>query len=403
MDGKELLRRLRELLDEESSGTWISERVSYDFLWEAAIEYTRRTGKLTAEQAILTVSDQPHYSLNADFLRLYLTDSNHREYIEYHDGSSDHMITFKDYEDIVYSNYIKIKDVNTQTSALTKATDRFTDTAQDFSDWQTTGDTLAGYQLFVYDNDGRESYAYLGALADTTDDTAIYVHGAKSTTSSKGWVGGSSTGTAQRYEVRNVSSDNVPDHFAIRDKQALYSQITGTATSAGAASGGVCTLTDTSGLFLTTDYVSPGDHIHNTTDGSTGIVLSITSATALVCALFGGTDNDWSADDAYVIQPQGRVELYLDPPPSTSNRLIRIPYVPRPDPVYSDYGTYRFQYKAMTAIIKYAGWMYKYRDSEPNFGDKLFMWWDRQVRQDAAQLKPFLKQKRWGINLRRRS
>ena len=51
---------------------------------------------------------------------------------------------------------------------------------------------------------------------------------------------------------------------------------TRTTTSAGAAVGGASTLTDTGGDF---SDVSPGDIVHNTTDGSDGIVLSKTSST----------------------------------------------------------------------------------------------------------------------------
>ncbi len=312
MDGKDLLRRLRQLLNEEITGTWLDDRSSYDYLWEAAKQFVSRTDCLTSYQDITTVADQINYVLDVKFLKLHLTDRSNRYYIRYYDQSNYSFITWKDYEQIIYDNT---------------------------------------YQL----------------VADASQEGV-----------------------------------DVPDHFSIRDQQSLYSQITGTATSDGDASGGECTLTDTSGLFTTTDYVNAGDTIHNTTDDSHGVVLSITGANALVCALFGGTDNEWDTDDAYVIQPQGRLEIILDPPPDDEDDTVRVWYIERPQPVYSDYGSYRFRDVNMEAIIKYAVFLYKYRDSEPNFGDALYKWWDKQVRDEIYHLKPMLKERRWGINLKRR-
>ena len=36
MDGKDLLRRVRQLLGEASTGTYLDERTTYDFLYAAA-------------------------------------------------------------------------------------------------------------------------------------------------------------------------------------------------------------------------------------------------------------------------------------------------------------------------------------------------------------------------------
>ena len=404
MDGKDAIRRLREVLDEESTGTWMDTRTSYDFLWEAATEYAERTGCLTAEQRIITQANVPNYALNWDFLRLHLRDSDNRFYIKFNNGSSDTFIKHKDYGEIYYNNSNYIVDLNASTTGLTTATGSFTDDLQDFSDWETTAGN-AGYEIVIYDDDGRESKAFLGELTGTAL-TAVNIHSVAAVTGAAGFYQGSSTGTPSNYEVRKVSGQEVPGYFFIRDKQSLNTQITGTATSAGAATGGKSTLTDASGLFLTTDYVSPGDTVHNTTDASDGVVLAVTAATTIDTALFGGTGNDWSystgSADAYIIQPQGRSEIYLDPPPSTSNHLIRVPYISRPAPVYSDYGTYRFSQQAMEAIIRYAAWMYKYRDSEPDFGDRLFIMWDRAVRNEAHRLNPYLNRRRIKVNLKAR-
>jgi len=398
-DGKDLLRRLEQILNEESVGTWLDDKSSYDFLWEAAKEWTARTKCLTSMYEFKTVEGQPNYTLPAGFLKLFLMDKQNRYYVRYTDGT-DHFVKFKDYEDIIHENSVQTYDI--QQSTLTTSATTIQDTGQDFGDWETSsGDSV--YQLRFTDTQGNESWAYLGEASTTTnaDDTiAVFTDLARAST---GWNGaGTPSGTASHYRVEKASSADVPTSFSIRDKQALYSQITGTATSDGDDSAGECTLTDSSGVFITTDYVNKGDIIHNTTDSSDGVVLSITSATALVCALFGGTGNDWDKDDAYVIQPQGRLEIYLDPPPSDSGDIVRVDFTERPDPVYSDYGVYRFRQHATEAIVKYAAFLYKYRDQEPNFGDALFQWWDRAVRQEAYNLHPEKKRSRWTVNLKAR-
>jgi len=197
---------------------------------------------------------------------------------------------------------------------------------------------------------------------------------------------------------------DVPDHFSIRDKQSLYSQITGSATSAGASSGGECTLTNTDALFTTTEYVSAGDIIHNTTDESDGVVLSVTSATALVCALFGdGTDNDWTDKDDYVIQPQGRYELILDPPPDDEDDTVRVQYIERPEPVFSDYGVYRFSQQGSEAIIDYAAAKYKYRDDQREFAREFLGLWDMKVKEDYTNMRPMIKKRGFKVNLKKRA
>ncbi len=62
------------------------------------------------------------------------------------------------------------------------------------------------------------------------------------------------------------------------------------------------TLTDTSGTFLT--ETSVGSLVTNTTDGSTGVIASITDDNNLVLTgsgLSGGSDNQWDSADAYTI------------------------------------------------------------------------------------------------------
>ena len=211
--------------------------------------------------------------------------------------------------------------------------------------------------------------------------------------------------TSKQYEevIEEINTDSVlvPSHYMIKDKATLPTQVTGTATSAGDATGGAATLTASASTFVTS-LVSPGDIVHNTTDGSSGVVLSITSETALVCALFNGTGNDWDTNDTFVIQPQNRYVLVLDPPPSTAGHTVTVYNLKRPAPVYSDYGMFRFPTHYSNALVAYAAWLYKYKDNEPDYGDKWFGVFDRAVRQHNIEVNGNLRRKQFRVNLKNR-
>ena len=296
-DGKDLQRRLRELLDEESGSTWLDQRTVYDFFYDGALDFVDRTGCLRAVQSITTVANTNTYNLNPDFLRLYLRNSGGDYFLKYSDTSNTTFLTWTDYDDI---------------------------------------------------------------YGQSAPQTAL------------------------------------PTSFCIIDA-SLTSQATGTATAAGASVGGQSQLTDTSGDFAN---VAEGDHVHNTTDGSTGIVLSKTSSTVLQTALFGGASNDWSNADAYVIQPGARYQIVLDPIPSVSAHTISVPYVQRPAPVYSDYGIYRFINPSV--LVKYAFWLFKYRDKEPNFGDAIYKFWEAEVTKKAGSVNAGQRPNGFTVNLKRR-
>lgn len=304
MDGKSLLRNLRQLLNEASDSAYMDNRTSYEYLWQAAIEFVERTNCLAATQSITTVANQAEYNLNADFLKLYLRNKDNNLYIKYNDGSADSFPIFKDKSTIIYQN--------------------------------------------------------------------------------------------------STASVSVPSHFYIEDAPSLDAQITGTVSSAGALSGGQATLTDTSSATKFAN-ASAGDLVHNTTDASDGYVISKTSNTALVTALFDGTDNDWDLADAYVLQPQGRMRLVLSQPPSAASHTITVYYAQRPAPVFSDYGVYRFQPQHLQAIIYFAAWLYKYRDREPNYGDKFFTFFDSYVRKNSVQVNNAFVREGFSVNFKRRN
>lgn len=399
MDGKEAIRRLEELLDEESTGTWLEDRTTYDYLYEAAKEFVSRTAWLTDTYRFLTDTDIADYDLPVDFMGMYLRDRSNRFFVKYRTDGANYTLPHRDYEDIKYNEPYSTYAI--QLGNMSYGTNKFIDDDQDFSafDVGSSGSSSdTAYKITVYQNDGTERWAYIGDAASSTDRVNVY--------KDKKWVtagwNGDSAGTPSYYKVENIST-GTPTYFSIKARDELHSQITGTCTSARDKSAdGLSVLRDSSGVFLTTDYVSPGDVIHNVTDGSTGVVVTVTNATTCTVALFGGTDNEWDVSDAYVIQPQGRSQIVLDTPPSVENQIVEVDYIKSPNPVYSSYATYNIPDRAMEAIIKYAAWMYKYRDGEPQFGDALYVMWDKGVREFDRRFNPDKKKRGFTVNYKKR-
>lgn len=198
----------------------------------------------------------------------------------------------------------------------------------------------------------------------------------------------------------DTTSIAVPGYFYIKDKELTTASRTSTATSTAASSAGQCTLTDTEATFTTWD-VWPGDTIHNTTDDSTGYVLSVTSETALVCALFGGTNNYFTDADAYTIVHQPRLQLVLSQPTSTASETITVPFVQRPTPVYSDYGTYRFPIQYNEGLVKGAAWIMKYRDRDIRGGNQWAVAFDQAVRMANKELRGTFNRKGFKVHMKR--
>ena len=305
MDGQSLTRELADILreDPDTSG-FIRLQASYDWLYQAAIEITRRTQCLTSSQTITTVGDQRGYTLDADFLWLYLKNHRNEYFIKYNDGTNDYFLTWRDYDAIVAGN-------------------------------QTT-------------------------------------------------------------------SVDIPSKFCIIDYSMLTSPITGTATDTGTLSNSESTLTDSTAPFAN---ISVGDEVHNTTSDSDGIVLAVTSTSALLTALFSATSSVdyWATSDAYVIVPQGRKQLYLDPPPLTAGHTITVQFIQKPTPVYSPYRTYRFDNLAKGVLVKYAAWLYKYRDREPNFGDGFYRYFEMECARAVKQSGRTFNRSSFKVNFMKRS
>jgi hypothetical protein len=274
MDGKQLKRAMLDALDEETASKLFNtdDRILYDYLDEAVVEFVRETKCLHATATITTVADQQAYDLPPDFLGLYMRNARDKFFGKYYDGSC-------------YSYPM-----------------------------------LCPYERIFREN-----------LTDAL---------------------------------------SVPGKFAIIDKATAPTQISGMTTSAGARTAGQATLADSAALFTTTNLVCARDRVHNTTDGSSGIVLSVSSATALVTALFDGKTNGYGSGDSYVITRATAKQVYFDAKSESSGHTLTIPYLCKPSPVYSDYGTWRFDPVSCRAVCHEAAFQYANRKGEYSSADR---------------------------------
>lgn len=202
-----------------------------------------------------------------------------------------------------------------------------------------------------------------------------------------------------RNETFTTTSADIPSSFSIQYDDAEDSQVTGTTTAAGTAVAGKAILADTGADF---SDVEAGDTIHNTTDGSMGVVLSKTSGTVLVTALFDGTANDYTSGDAYVIQPQAKYKLTLDPPPSNASNVVTVGYLRRPKPVYSDYDSFQFPTQYQDALVFYAAGFYKYRNQMNDEGNTWFGHANQLVRMHNKSTNQTLNKRRVIVNFKKK-
>lgn len=148
-----------------------------------------------------------------------------------------------------------------------------------------------------------------------------------------------------------------------------------------------------------------GDTVYNLTSNDTGVVVATSSNSTVITAMFdsaNGASGSWAVNDAYYIAPQPRKQLIIDPPSLTAGHTITVEYVQRPDPVYSMRRSYRIPDIYMSAIVKYAAWLYKYRDQQPAFGDALYKLWELELRR-AKGMELKQDRFRFRVNFTKRS
>lgn len=254
------------------------------------------------------------------------------------------------------------------------------------SDTITTVASQAAYDL---------SPGYMGLYLKDRNDRYVITYNDGSVNHFPVWLG------YDELVLRDQSANSVtiPSFFSMKPKETAETQITGSASANGAVSNEECTLTVAASAF---SEVHVGDEVYNTTDGSMGIVTEKVSNLQLKTALFNGTNNDWTSGDSFIIQPYPRFQLLLEPPPSTAAHTATVRYRKKPDPVFSGYRNYMFPFVHEPLLVKYAAWLYKYKDQEPNYGDKWYVAFDSGSKKMGDSVSTSFKSGKIKVNFKAR-
>lgn len=101
MEGYTLARRVREIINEATGSGWINDRTTYDLLYDAVKDFTKRVHFPTATQAINVLANNGAYNLNADYLALAYRNGVNQPFIKWTVNGSDSFINPNDYQDVV--------------------------------------------------------------------------------------------------------------------------------------------------------------------------------------------------------------------------------------------------------------------------------------------------------------
>jgi hypothetical protein len=107
-------------------------------------------------------------------------------------------------------------------------------------------------------------------------------------------------------DFQKASNVDQPEEFYARfeDKISIYPPPSLIASGTATAGSATDNLLDTAASFVST-YV--GYAVHNTTDGSYGLITAVNGDGDLTAALTGGTNNVWAENDEYTINKSGTV------------------------------------------------------------------------------------------------
>lgn len=315
MLGLQYLKRIAQLInDSHPSESWLDKRHTFDLLYDAAKEYCEKTGVLRDTQNITTIAPGT-ITAATQANPCQITCASH--------GLSDGDTVF-------IAGVTGMTELNNRRYVITYVSaNAFT-----LNGINSTGYTAYSSAGTVYPLSYQLNYDF-GSLWQVNPDT-----GAKCIQ----FLDGSSTRFVDQIDYDEIVHDDdtepgtYPVHFSILPRYSMSAQVTGTTTSAGSATGGESTLTDSAATFTT--KIKPGDEIINKTQNYLGFVLSVTSDTALKTAMFNYSSNQtayagWGSGESYAIVPRPRFQLLLDAPLSVGNDTITVPYLQIPDPVYS--------------------------------------------------------------------
>jgi hypothetical protein len=184
MDGKFLTTQLRQLLQEPSSSTFLDDKTSYEYLYDAIVEMNQRTEMFTDSTTITTVANQSEYNLPTDFSGLYQRNNQGDFFIKLSDGTYKYDITPRDYGAVVSTddttavaipNTFSIKDA----IPLSNVTGAVTATSLDvYGECTLNGAGLSNVSVGDYvHNINDDSHGYVVAVTSATQVTTSLFNG----------------------------------------------------------------------------------------------------------------------------------------------------------------------------------------------------------------------------------
>ena len=167
----------------------------------------------------------------------------------------------------------------------------------------------------------------------------------------------------------------------------------------------ITTVEDQSSYDINTDFLKlymkneDGDYYVKYATGSTTTFLTWRDYEDII---YDNNNSSVLVPDYFSIILEDAYKLVVSPPPSTAGHTITHYYVKVPTKVTSGSGTYPIPAQYIGAIVKYAYWLYKYRDSAPNFADAMYKHWEIQVSRYASNLNRALRPSNIRVNFKKR-
>lgn len=359
MIGIDYLNRLNQLLnDSHPSSYWTDKKTSFDFLYEAAKDMQKELNSLHSSQSITMIPGQTNYALAPAYMGISVTDDYGDKVVKFYDGiANTSWLSWEDYSDAVYGNNTTQNRVPANYAVIDRALpSQITSTV-------TSSTTQVGGEVNLVNSAAALTFAdiapgdvvynvtqslvgvVLSKTSATTLKTAMFNLSAVNSAYG-GWTSGD-TYIIQPTPRYDLVIDPPPTGVELLTLDVAPS----TAWSEGA------TLTGASSLK------------------TCKVVSKVTALTYLVESRSGTFTLSEIISDGTYTADQGAAY-----PTFTGQQIATVNYFQRPDPVYSDYGSYRFAAGYEEALLKYACWLYKYRDLNPQTGDALYKAYDMQIR-----------------------
>jgi hypothetical protein len=360
MIGIDYLSRMSQLLnDSHPSGYWMDKKLSFDLLFEAAKDMQKELQSLHSSQTVTMVPGQTNYALHPSFMGVSIVDEYGDKLVKFYDGvANTSWLSWEDYSDIIYENNTTSVRIPSGYGLIDRTL------ATQITSTVTSTTTASGGESNLVNTSAGTTFA------DICPGDVVY----NVTQSLIGVVLSRTSATILKTAMFDVSASNSSygawtsgDTYIIQPAPRFDLVINPPPT-------GVELLTIDS--TPTPAVWAAGSTLTGATSTETCVVISKVTATTYLVESRSGTFTDGEV----ISDGTNSRDCGAGYPTFTGQQTVTVNFLQRPDPVYSDYGSYRFATGYEEALIKYACWLYKYRDLTPDMADKFYTFYDIQLR-----------------------